>query len=305
MTKRKKILLGVVVAALVVLVAGAVATRDKTRLRLAYPPGEVVTTRDVVYVAGSSHPKHRLDVYAPKDARGAPVVHFVHGGSWTKEDKDYYAAITGLYGSIGVALAKRGVVTVVQSYRLGPEVDIDGILDDVMAAMRWTQLHAAEHGGDPSRLFLMGHSAGGHIAALIGADDEVHTSRKMDPNAVRGYIPMSAVWDIGDMVENSGPALNTKVTEPVFGKDPARWKARSPMPKLHKGMKPFFVIVGERDYPFMIPEAERATARMKELGESPRYLLATGRNHRGVVLAFGASNDNLTEPVVDFVTRGQ
>src|SRR6185437_3046455 len=122
--------------------------RDKTRLRLDYPPGEVSVARDIGYVAGSAHPKHRLDVYAPRGAAHAPVVHFVHGGYWVEGDKDFHAALTGLYGSVGVALAKRGVVTVVQSYRLSPEVAIDGILDDVMAGLRWTEEHAAEHGGD-------------------------------------------------------------------------------------------------------------------------------------------------------------
>ena len=67
----------------------------------AEPPGEVTVVRDVVYVATSKNPKHRLDVYAPKDARGAPVVHFVHGGYWVEGDKDFYAFVSGLYGSIG------------------------------------------------------------------------------------------------------------------------------------------------------------------------------------------------------------
>src|SRR6185369_13173628 len=95
----------VVVAGLALVVF---VNRNKTRLRLAYPLGEVVVTRDIVYVAGSAHPKHRLDVYAPKNARGAPVVHFVHGGYWVEGDKDFHAVVTGLYGSIGQALARRG-----------------------------------------------------------------------------------------------------------------------------------------------------------------------------------------------------
>lgn len=304
MTRRK---LGIAAAVALALAVGmmfvlVVATRDKTRLRLASRKVDVVVTRDVVYVAGSGHPKHKLDVVAPKGKEGAPVVHFVHGGSWTKEDKDYYALVTGLYDSVGVALAQRGIVTVIQSYRLAPEVGIDGILDDVMAALRWTQAHAREHGGDPRRVFLMGHSAGGHIVALVGADESLHTRRGMDPTAIRGTIPISAVWDVPAMADEHGASFNAKVTRAVFGDDRAAWNARSPLTLLHRGMAPFFVIVGERDYGYMIPQAERARDRLSELGENPRFLVAPGNDHRGMVLAFGATGDNMTDPIVDFVT---
>ncbi|HSO36226.1 MAG TPA: alpha/beta hydrolase, partial [Labilithrix sp.] len=127
--KRKRWILALSIAA-----AGAGifawATRKTSVLRLAKRDGEVVVTRNVVYRAGSTNPKHRLDVYAPRNAKGAPVVHFVHGGYWVAGDKDYYRALTGLYGSVGEALAARGIVTVVQSYRLVPEGTIDDLLDD-------------------------------------------------------------------------------------------------------------------------------------------------------------------------------
>lgn len=298
---RRKVALGAGVALAIGMAILVVATREKTRLRLVSRKVDVVVTRDVVYVAGSGHPKHRLDVVAPKGAHGAPVVHFVHGGSWTKEDKDYYALVTGLYDSVGVALAQRGIVTVIQSYRLAPEVGIDGILDDVMAALRWTGTHAAEHGGDPQRIFLMGHSAGGHIVALVGADASLHTKRGMDPRSVRGTIPISAVWDVPAMADEHGESFNAKVTHAVFGADRAGWSARSPITLLHRGMSPFFVIVGERDYGYMIPQAHRARDRLVELGETPRFLVAPGNDHRGMVLAFGAARDNMTDPVAEFV----
>ncbi|CAN5894191.1 N/A [soil metagenome] len=277
------------------------ATRKTSVLRLAKRDAEVVVTRNVVYRAGSTNPKHRLDVYAPRNAKGAPVVHFVHGGYWVAGDKDYYRALTGLYGSVGEALAARGIVTVVQSYRLVPEGTIDDLLDDVITGLRWTEEHVAEHGGDPSRLFMMGHSAGGHVVALIGADDTELTKRGMNPDSVRGYIPISAIWDIADMNANLGGPLNEKVSYPVFGRDRTRWAAYSPYARLSARSRPFLIAIGEHDYPYLIPQAERARARLVGLGVSPAWHLAAGNEHDSMVLRFGAKDDNMTAAVVDFV----
>lgn len=287
------------------LFAFAWVTRHSTRLRLAPRAAEITVTRDVVYRPGSTNPKHRLDVYAPKNAKGAPVVHFVHGGYWIAGDKDYYHALTGLYGTIGQALAARGIVTVVQSYRLVPEATIDDLLDDVMIALRWTEEHAGEHAGerDPAKVFMMGHSAGGHVVALIGSDDEQHARRGMNPALVRGYIPLSGIWDIAGMASTEGPAFNEKVTYPVFGREPARWAAYSPQTKLSATSRPFLIAIGDHDYPYLIPQAERARARLIEVGAPPAWLVAKGNQHDGMVLRFGAKGDNLTDAVVAFVNR--
>jgi acetyl esterase/lipase len=277
--------------------------RDKTRLRLAQSESDVAVARDVVYVTGSSNPKHVLDVYSPKQGKDAPVIHFVHGGYWVEGDKDHYQLATGLYGSVGVALAKRGVVTVVQSYRLSPEVDITGIVDDVMAALRWTQAHAAEHGGDPKRIFMMGHSAGGHLVAMVGTNDALHGSRGMDPAAVRGYVPLSAVWDVSGMKREHGEEWNEGVTYRVFGREPTGWTTWSPLERLHAGVRPFFVVIGEHDFPYMIPQAEQAKQKLEKLGAPVKYFLVPGASHADIVLRFGAKDDDITGPVVQFVTE--
>lgn len=303
LSRRKRIAIG----AVAVLVGGALAfvfaNREKTRLRLSYPPGDVIVTTNVVYVNGSTNPKHRLDVYAPARAANAPVVHFVHGGYWVEGDKDFHAFLTGLYGSVGMALAKKGIVTVVQSYRLAPEVTIEGTVDDVMAGLRWTEQHAAEHGGDAKRVFMVGHSAGGHLVALAGVDDALHTSRGMDPKAVRGYVPISAVWDVAEMSSEHGADFNERVTYRVFGRDPQTWSQWSPLPKLHAGMAPFFVMIGERDFPYMIPQADKAQKKLAELDPRSRYLVVPGHDHSAMVLDFGASKDAVSGAIVDFVLR--
>lgn len=286
---------------LVARAAGRIPGAGVTFLRLARPSARIVERRDARYVEGSGERKHLLDVFAPEGARKAPVVHFVHGGYWVGGDKDHHAWLTSLYGSVGRTLAARGVVTVVQSYRLVPQVTFDLVVDDVMAGLRWTEEHAAEHGGDPQKLFMMGHSAGGHLTALAGADETLHTRRGMNPDAVRGYIPISAVWDVADMRATQGAAFHRRVTFPVFGRDGSADLGASPIARLSGTPRSFFVILADRDYPYLVPQAERARARLTELGAPPRYLVAKG-DHDAMVLTFGTPDDVLTDAIVDYIT---
>lgn len=274
-----------------------------TRFRLAPRARDIVATKDIVYRPGSENPKHRLDVYAPEDASGLPVVHFVHGGYWTGGDKDYFSFVAGLYGSIGEALADRGIVTVIQSYRLVPEVPFETLLDDVMTGLKWTEDHIGEYGGNPNRIYLMGHSAGGHLTALAGTDDAVHTSRGMNPSAVKGYIPISGIWDIADMQKTQPPEFNEQITYPVFGRDPAKWSRYSPMDRMTTTPHRFLVMIGEDDYPYLIPQAQRAKSKLESLGGHPAFHLAPEATHDKMVLRFGTSNDDLTSAVLEFVSR--
>ncbi len=275
--------------------------RQSTRWRLRRNPGPVTEVRDVAYLPGSPHPKHRLDLYMPEGARGVPVVLFIHGGYWVEGDRNYFAFASGLYGSVGRALAREGIGCVITSYRLSPETGIEGMLDDVLAALRWTQENAAAHGGDPARIFVMGHSAGGHLAALLACDESLHRGRGLDPKSVRGYLPLSAVWDLADMRDRHDDAFNSRVTYAVFGRDEARLKRYSPIHLLHPGMPPVLIGIGGRDFGYMIPQAEEARRRLERAGVQARVLRLDGYDHYDMVLGFGAKDDQITEPVTEFV----
>ncbi|MBM3601093.1 MAG: alpha/beta hydrolase, partial [Alphaproteobacteria bacterium] len=126
------------------------------------PTADLTAVRDIAY--GSAE-RQRLDVYRPAAANGgagagAPVVVFFYGGSWQGGNR-------GDYLFMAEALAARGLVVVLPDYRVYPEVRFPGFMEDAAAAVRWVRDHAAEHGGDPKRIFLMGHSAGAHIAVLL------------------------------------------------------------------------------------------------------------------------------------------
>lgn len=123
--------------------------------------GSRLIARDVPYGPAA---RHKLDIYAPQKAGGpVPVVFFVYGGSWMDGDRRNY-------GFAGRALAALGYVTVVADYRLVPEIEYPGFLDDGAAAFEWMVEHVAQYGGDARRIALMGHSAGAFNATMLALD---------------------------------------------------------------------------------------------------------------------------------------
>ena len=120
----------------------------------------------VADIAYGSLPRQRLDMYVPGGVApdgGWPLVVFFYGGSWNSGER-------AQYGFVGAAMASRGILTLVADYRLYPEVRYPDFLADSAQALAWGLTHAADHGGDPRRVFVMGHSAGGYNAAMLALD---------------------------------------------------------------------------------------------------------------------------------------
>src|SRR5262245_55807887 len=138
--------------------------------------------RDIPY-AELKHAKQTLDVYAPLAAKNHPVAIWIHGGGWHSGDKSDV-------GSKPQAFVDRGFVFISINYRLWPSVTIRQIAEDVAQAIRWTHDHAAKHGGDPKRLFVMGHSAGAQLAALVCTDERYLKAEKLSFAVIKGCVPV-------------------------------------------------------------------------------------------------------------------
>ena len=141
-----------------------------------------------------------LDVYAPRGARNAPLVVFFYGGSWQGGRK-------GTYRFLARALAARGVVVVVPDYRVYPDVRFPAFLEDAAAAVAWTKTHAADFGGDAHKMFLMGHSAGAYIAAMLAYDAQWLQQ-----------VDMAARRDIAGFVGIAGPYDFLPIKDPILRK---------------------------------------------------------------------------------------
>jgi acetyl esterase/lipase len=251
---------------------------------------------DLPYVPGTTDPRQHLDLFAPRGASGYPVVVFVHGGFWIHQDKDYFQPVVGLYRNVGIALARRGIGTAVIDYRLVPDVTFDEQFDDCAQAIRWVHDHVADYRGDPDRIVLAGHSAGGHIAALAAFDDARLTAAGVDVTALRGYAAMSPILDLAQFAA-SGSADAPIATE-VFGDQLA---AYSPSTYFHAGGAPVLIMLGERDQPFLLDQVPPAVAQLAALGAPATFAQIAGATHDDIVLQIDGDPDRVTPVLADFI----
>lgn len=173
-------------------------------------PGANRAVRDASY---GQEPRQRLDVYAPVGATGAPVIVFLYGGSWRSGDKNDYEFA-------GAALASRGFVTAIPDYRLVPQVRFPSFIEDCAAAVRWVSDHIGEHGGNPRRIVIAGHSAGAYNAVMLALAGEYLSAAGVDPSAIRGAIGLAGPYDflpfdVDATRDAFGQAPNPVLTQPV------------------------------------------------------------------------------------------
>lgn len=201
--------------------------------------------------------REKLDVYAPKDhmaasenALGRPVVVFFYGGSWQNGSR-------GDYLFAGAALASRGFVAVLPDYRTYPETRFPGFMEDAAAAVRWAHDHAAEFGGDPSRIFLMGHSSGAHMAVLLATDGHYLAAQQMGKRDISGVIGLAGPYDF------------LPLTDPVLKKVfPASLRAASqPINFVRGDEPPMLLATGESDTMVDPGNTDRFAARLHAAGD--------------------------------------
>lgn len=263
--------------------------------------GEVSVKPDIPYYTGDDAvpAKQALDLYLPDGdppEGGWPVFLFVHGGGWTSGDRRYLGE---LYGNVGQAVAREGIVGVVISYRLAPAVQYEAQALDVARAVAWTQAHIAEHGGDPARLVIGGHSAGGHLSALVALDRSYLAAAGGDADGIRGVAGMSGVYDVAAMARVQ--ALRGLI-RPAFGDDPEVWRAASPITHLRADAPPFWLNNAELDWGLQRP-AEQFEQALRQAGVEVSRSITPETNHLTVVARMGAEGDLTTTRLTEFVGR--
>jgi acetyl esterase/lipase len=240
---------------------------------------------DVPYVAASAPDfdtkRHRLDIYQPTGQASAPrpVVLFIHGGNWNSGSKDDI-----LYKAIGRRLARQGFLGVVISYRLAPQVLVPQQADDCARALAWTVAHIQEYGGDPAHLVLMGHSAGGGLAALLATGSDTLLARHGLPaRAAHGVLlDDPAGLDMLDYLTKLEYPNDAQYLVP-FSQDPAVWRQASALYHLRAGAPPMSLYIGGETYPSIKSSSEKFRQRLTQLGAAPKYVVLPGKKHVGMV----------------------
>ena len=236
--------------------------------------------KEITYLPASKNQEEQtLSVFAPsRRAPSHPVLIFVHGGNWTGGRK-------GLYNFFGNRLARKGVVAVIINYPLSPKARFDGMAMATAAAAKWTHQNIAIYGGDSARIYISGHSAGGHLAALVATDNTYFDSLGIK-NPLKGAVMIDAAGlDMVGYLKEGGYRYNPEYLD-VFTRDQTEWKRATPLHHLHHSIPPFLVFRGGKTYPSIIKSNEIFMDSLRKYQPSARYIIQKGRHHVPMITQF-------------------
>jgi acetyl esterase/lipase len=244
---------------------------------------------DIAYIENGSE-KQKLDLFLP-DGKDFPTIVFVHGGAWVNGDRKMPP-----YAAIGRVFQQSGIACAVISYRLSPGVQHPAHAEDGAAAFAWTKKNIGERGGDESRVFLAGHSAGGHIVALIASDGTYLAKHKLNLSDVAGCVPMGAVLDVRGLGSLSSGGT-------IFKEGPESLESASPIAHLRKEMPRMLLMVAERDMPILITQAKRYADKAKEIEAPVTFFEMPDRDHITTIAKLMTGDDVAVKKVVEFVSK--
>jgi acetyl esterase/lipase len=242
--------------------------------------GSRLAAADIAY---SGDPRQRLDVYVPEGQGPFPVIVFSYGGSWDSGSKKDY-------GFVGRALASRGYMVAIADYRLVPAVHYPAFVDDVAQSINWVIAHANEYGGDPERIFAMGHSAGAYnlVQALLRNNLEAKLKAVVTLAGPFDFLPLDSPKSIAAF---SG-VTDLEETQPVN----ADLSAAPPMLLLH----------GSADRTVRIHNSENLHAALKKAGRPTELKIYKDVNHADIMLALSTllrSRAPALDDAIDFFQK--
>lgn len=219
--------------------------------------------RDLPY---GGAPRRRLDIYCPrgKAAGNRPVLVFFYGGNWDSGDKQDYAFA-------GRAFAALGYLTVLPDYTHAHERPYPAFMEDAAAAVAWVREHIAEHGGDPERIAVAGHSAGAYLAVMLTLD-----RRWAAPDSIKAGIGLAGPYDF--------LPFDSPVTLRTFG-HVEDLPATQPVNHVRADAPPLLLATGDADTTVMPRHSEALAARLREAGAEAELILYPGVTHTGPLKA--------------------
>jgi acetyl esterase/lipase len=260
--------------------------------------------KDIPYVAGG-HARQVLDIHSPQDAKNLPVVFWIHGGGWQTGDKSQVQIKPKAFND-------KGFVFVSTNYRLLPEVDMGTIIRDVAKAIRWTHDHIAEHGGDPTRLFVMGHSAGAQLAAIVCTDDRYLKAEGLSFAMLKGCVPVDGdTYDVPAIIEMAEtrarvhglpmPQFGHRVK---FGDSPEKHKDYSAATHVAKGKGiPPFLVMYFAGQPDNNAQAQRLGNTLKGAGVPVTLYGGRETTHDKINNDIGLADDPGTKLLWEFMDK--
>ena len=256
-----------------------------TAVNLLVPRSGYTVHRNLAF---GTDPRQRLDIYVPLGLKAsAPVLLFFYGGSWQTGNRTDYLAF-------GQSFASAGIVTVVADYRLYPAVKYPAFVEDAARALAWLHAHAGEYSGDPSRIFISGHSAGAYNAVMLGAEPKFIKAQGGSLDWIRGVIGIAGPYDFL-------PMRDPEYVDMFHGRNNL-----DSMPVNHvNGVRPPMLLATGEDDTTVYPRNTASMAAKLRVFSSPvQEVHYSGTGHVGILLSLvpgfrGVTN--LRQDMLDFI----
>lgn len=215
-------------------------------------------------------PRQQLDVYQPAVANQGIVVVFFYGGGWRSGARDEYRFVAQ-------TLTRYGATVVIPDYRIYPGAVFPDFMHDAAAAVAWTYRNIAAYGGDPQKIYLVGHSAGGHIATLLALDSQYLAAQGLDARILAGVVGLAAPTDFATTLDAP--------YRPAFG-DQAKLEGAQPIRYARADAPPLLLQHGSADSVVLPRNSIALAERIKHLGGNAQARIYPDKSHAGLLLIF-------------------
>lgn len=258
---------------------------------------KVNKTKDITYMDKGflgNLPQKDLNIFSPKKTKELkPVIVFIHGGSWKSGKKE-------MYSFFGKRLARKGIVAVTIDYPLSPDYIITDMTMASAQSIKWVKENIEEYGGNPEQIYVSGHSAGGHLAALLSVKDEYFKELEI-VNPIKGAILIDAAGlDMYTFLKEKNYPAGTSYLQ-TFTNDSEIWKQTSPIYYLDRNDPSLMIMMGEKTLPGIISTTESFMIEYRKIVPQPNFYLQDRKRHAAMILQFINSNNKAYDWIESFI----
>ncbi len=255
--------------------------------------GQVIITLDVAYLNDDDH-LHKLDIYSPaKQKKPLAVLVHIHGGGWRMGDKK-------MMKDTGMFYASQGILFITPNYRLSPQAQHPAHVEDCAAALVWIFDNVVNLGGDKSRIFLSGHSAGAHLAALLGTDQTYLQKYNIKPRDLAGVIPVDTASF--DLVDDGNEKLVKKFVKDAFGENEKILKSASPFYNVSdKTVYPKYLIFNTNNRKTAAEGGKEFADKLKSVGCDVRFVPVDDHTHKDMATGMYDASDPVGNAILNYI----
>lgn len=261
----------------------------------AYSFGSNVNKKLDIFYTGEKDTLRSVDVFWSNDSKDANVIVFVHGGGWLSGDKKQYR-------EMAMSLASRGMTVVLVNYRLSPQAKFPVHLGDVCAAISWAYNSVTNYNGDPDRIFLMGHSAGGYLITMAVCDDQYLNLYNLTPTDIAGIITISGVFEI----KTQEGGATKKYLGMVFGDNEEIWKEATCQNYINESrndLPPMLSSWTEGEDDLIKNESLNLIEVLSNAGLQFQTFVFEGNDHNAYVTKLQDPESNFSKELAEFIER--